>query len=154
MDVNSLTLGVISRAGFGRRIEWTDSTVDSKDDVPPGHDLTFLHAINDTTKWMTPILLLPGWIMNITPWRQAHKAHQELEKYMREMIASEKEALRNDLEYQSARARGNLLTSVMKASASDARAGEKPNEPLRKESFTDEEVMGNLFIYLLAGKSR
>ena len=35
MNVNSLTLGVISLAGFGRRIECTDSTVDSKEYVPP-----------------------------------------------------------------------------------------------------------------------
>lgn len=123
------------------------------DDIPPGHKLSFLRAINDTTQWMIPILLLPGWLLNLTPLRAAHVAHKELETYMREMITSEKKNLRENLEYQSASSKGNLLTAVMKASASEARAANKSTGGTKKETFTDDEVLGNLFIYLLAGGS-
>lgn len=152
LDVNSLTLGVIARAGFGKRIDWSDNSV-GNGDIPPGHKLSFLRAINDTTKWMIPILLLPGWLLNLTPWRAAHKAHTELELYMRELITAEKNNVREDLEYQSSSSKGNLLTAVMKVSASEARDNSKSNGRSKKETLTDDEVLGNLFIYLLAGES-
>jgi len=70
---------------------------------------------------------------------------------MRNMIRTEKDSIRSNEEYQSVSARGNLLTSVMRASALDAATSAKVGGHKRKEAFSEDEVMGNLFIYLLAG---
>ena len=190
LDVNGLTLAVISRAGFGKPLDWTSNSLDemrsksrkvttaatpttaatavdndAQNDVPAGYKISFLRAIHDTTGNMAAILLLPRWLMRWTPLQDAALAHSQLEKYMREMIKSEKLSIRKNANHESKTSRGNLLTSVLRASASEAaeekkkkeeaevgRMGEAPAaKKARKEAFTDDEVMGNLFIYLLAG---
>lgn len=81
----------------------------------------------------------------MTSMKEIAVAHGELEKYMREMIRTETANLSKDSEYQSADAKGNLLTSVLRASAFEAKAAG------RKQAFSEDEVLGNLFLYLLAG---
>ncbi|KAL5425800.1 hypothetical protein PMIN07_011423 [Paraphaeosphaeria minitans] len=149
-DVNGLTLAVISMAGFGKRLDWTSNQDDSAN-IPPGYDLSFLRAISDTTSYMTAILLLPKWLLRITPFRCAAVAHDNLDRYMREMIRAERKQILSDAAYESASARGNLLTSILKASALEGAQSATVGSSARKEAFTEDEVMGNLFIYLLAG---
>ena len=151
LDVNGLTLAVISRAGFGKPVDWTSNSMDEADTIPAGYRVSFLRAIHDTTGFMAAILLLPNWLMRLTPLKNAALAHSQLDKYMREMIGLEKQKIRQDLNHQSETAKGNLLTSVLRASASEAAAEAKAGSKARKEAFTDDEVLGNLFIYLLAG---
>jgi len=57
-----------------------------------------------------------------------------------------------DRNHQGSTAKGNLLTEVLKASALNADSNSKITAPGgRKAAFTEDEVMGNLFVYLLAG---
>lgn len=151
LDVNGLTLAVISQAGFGKRLDWTSNSTEQAKNIPPGYKRSFLQAINDTTSHMAAILLLPNWLLSLTPLRKAAIAHRQLDKYMREMIGLEKEKIARDKDHQSESARGNLLTSLMRASAHEAAATLKAGDTGRKTVFTDDEIMGNLFIYLLAG---
>lgn len=137
-------------AGFGKRLDWTSNQDDSAN-IPPGYDLSFLRAISDTTSYMTAILLLPKWLLRLTPFRCAAVAHENLDRYMREMIRAEGKQIHSDSAYESASARGNLLTSILKASALEGAGISKTGSVARKEAFTEDEVMGNLFIYLLAG---
>ncbi|KAL1607608.1 hypothetical protein SLS60_002542 [Paraconiothyrium brasiliense] len=149
-DVNGLTLAVISMAGFGKRLNWMSNQADSAN-IPPGYDLSFLRAISDTTSYMTAILLLPKWLLRLTPLKCAALAHDNLDRYMREMIRAERNHIQSDSAYESASARGNLLTSILKASAVEGTESGRTGALARKEAFTENEVMGNLFIYLLAG---
>lgn len=146
MDVNALTLAVISLAAFGKRIEPTSGTRD--DNIPKGYKLSFLQAINDTTRYMVAILVVPGWLLNLTPLRKAHVAHAQLDKYLRQMIREERKRLTENAAYQNSTARANLLTAVIRASMF---GDDKNTDNLCKDVFTENEVMGNLFIYLLAG---
>ena len=148
LDVNGLTLAVISLAGFGKPVEWTSNSEDQTNNIPPGYKLSFLRAINDTTKYMIAILLLPNWLMSLTPLKNAALAHSQLDKYMREMIRGEKKNISENKDHESSAARGNLLTSLMRASADEASSTKGSG---KKVAFTEDEVMGNLFIYLLAG---
>lgn len=148
LDVNALTLAVISLAGFGKPVQWSSKSEDDSKDVPRGYKLSFLRAINDTTANMIAILLLPAWLMNLTPLAKAALAHSQLDKYMRDLIRSEEMNIIKDKNHESAAARGNLLTSLLRASANEANSMPANS---RKVAFTEDEVMGNLFIYLLAG---
>lgn len=152
MDVNSLTLSVISLAGFGKRLDWTGSD-DTDKDIPKGYKLSFLEALHGTTHYMVAILILPGWLLNLMPLRKAHVAHTQLDKYLREMIRVEKGKIEDNADHQSSDAQGNLLNAVMRASHSEERINmpKMPGAQCRKQAFTEDEVMGNLFIYLLAG---
>lgn len=148
MDVNSLSLAVISLAGFGKHLDWAGRS-DGDVNIPKGYKMSFLKAINDTTAFTVAILPLPAWFLNLTPMKKAATANQQLDKYMREMIRAEKFEISKNADYQNKNARGNLLTAVLKASASEsARKGESG---CLKQEFTEKEVMGNLFIYFLAG---
>lgn len=151
-DVNGLTLAVIAKAGFGQELEWKSESGNSETALPAGHSLTFLEAMTKTMIYMIPVLLMPRWLMRITPLRHAAIAHGEFEHYVREMIRMEKYRISKSGNNESTAIRGNLLTSVLQASADHASAAEKSNDfATRKQSFTEDEVMGNLFLYLLAG---
>jgi cytochrome P450 len=152
-DLNALTLSIISLAGFGKQINWTASDEEHQE-IPQGYGMSFLKAISDTTGYMVAILLFPGWLLRRTPLKKANDAHMELDKYLRQMIRDERGriAAGSDADTKPVTARGNLLTSLLEASQSEARSSEKRADGVQKRAFTDDEVMGNLFIYLLAGE--
>lgn len=146
LDINRLTLGVISYTGFGKRLDFAEGISDSKGVIPSGYRLSLLHALHTVVTYMVRILVVPKWFMKITPMANIALAHTELEKYMRAMIRSETSRLEKDAESKSG-AKGNLLTSVLQASAKEgASLGQG-----RKHAFSEDEVLGNLFLYLLAG---
>jgi cytochrome P450 len=147
-DVNLLTLAVISRAGFGKTLDVTAKDGEGQE-IAAGHRLSFFKAVHNTTNHIVAILMWPGWLLNMMPNRQAHVAHVELDKYLRDMIRRERESIESNEDHQSSTARGNLLTAVLRASRLDS----KRSGTARKEAFSEDEVMGNLFIYLLAGMS-
>ena len=153
MDVNALTLAVISRAGFGKQTDWTRSK-EHEENIPAGYKMSFLKAISDTTGYMVTILVFPGWLLSLTPLKKAHTAQKQLEQYLREMIREERQRIEQNADYQCLTARGNLLTAVMRASFNEAKSNAQYSNITRKEAFTEDEVMGNLFIYLLAGTTR
>lgn len=150
LDVNSLTLAVMSLAGFGMRVDWT-STSGTKD-IPKGYKLSFLEAIHNTATYMVFILLLPRWLLRLSPLNKADLARSQLEKYLREIIRSERKKIEIDSNHESSTAKGNLLTAVLRASASEASTNTKDIKDGRKQAFTEEEVMGNLFVFLLGGE--
>ena len=152
LDINGLSLAVIAKAGFGHELEWTEDLGASVNIIPPGYTLSFLEAITTTVFNIVPVLLLPRWLMYMSPLRQAAIAHDEFERYVRQMIREEKRKIDESRCYESASTRSNLLTSVLRASANEATKGTKSEDGIsKKQAFTETEVMGNLFIFLLAG---
>lgn len=151
-NVNALTLAVISFAGFGKRVEWTSSSTPAGI-VPSGYKMSFLKAIHETVDHLVAILLLPKWLMRLTHLREVASAHSQFEKYLREIIRTEKQKISENKNYESKAARGNLLTSVLRASALEGVSGGKvtDDEEGKKRAFTEDEVMGNVATFLMAG---
>ncbi|KAI5240129.1 hypothetical protein E4T43_06262 [Aureobasidium subglaciale] len=151
-DLNALTLSVISLAGFGKQINWTASDEEHQD-IPEGYIMSFLKAISDTTGFMVAILLFPGWLLRMTRLKKANDAHMELDKYLRQMIRDERGRIAAGAtsDTRAVATRGNLLTSLLEASHSESKSSKKAADGVQKRAFTEDEVMGNLFIYLLAG---
>jgi cytochrome P450 len=155
-EINALTLAVIAVAGFGKPI---DSVSGQKSSPPDGYAITFLRAISDTTKYIVAILLFPGWLLRMTPLSKADLARRELDRYLREMIRAQRKVLENGTSAHTlatAGPRGNLLHAVIKASYDEAQLQQKTARDAGsavRHAFTEDEVMGNLFIYLLAGNN-
>lgn len=149
-DVNALTLAVISLAAFGRKL---DSDGANAQAVPPGYKMSFLCALADTTKYILQILVFPTWVLQWSPFARAALARKELEKHMLEIIDDEKAALSERGLKDEIRLgpRGNLVQSIMKASHQCAQAAPTGKVASMGRGFSDTEVMGNLWIYLLAG---
>lgn len=140
-DINSLTLAVISLAGFGKK---------QTQDVPEGYEISFLHALSDVTTYMLQILVFPVWLLSISPYARAALAKRQLESYMQEMIRREKASIESGEDVKTG-PRGNLLKSVMQASHFNSRSASTDGDDSLGRGFSEEEVMGNLFVYLLAG---
>ncbi|KAE8378309.1 putative cytochrome P450 oxidoreductase [Aspergillus bertholletiae] len=152
-DVNALTLAVISLAGFGKKL---DLTTEQTQDVPSGYKISFLKAITDTTAFMVAILVFPAWLLRVSPLAKATLAHTQLDKYLRAMIVKEREALDSGGHVASGGPAGNLMQTLLKSSYDVAQEKQQkqkgaPSETTRKHAFNESEVLGNLFIYLLAG---
>ena len=146
LDINRLTLGVICLTGFGKRLDFAAETSAPAKSIPPGYKLSLFQALHTVTTYMVKILLFPKWFMKMTSMKEIALAHSQLEKYLRAMIQSETANLNKDAEYESSEAKGNLLTSVLRASAREGAALGQG-----RKQFTEDEVLGNLFLYLLAG---
>lgn len=153
-DVNALTLAIISLAGFGRRLEWSKDG--ENEGIPAGYQLSFLHALQDTLHFMVPILLFPRWVLIII-LNKAALAHAQLDRYLRDIIRDQRAKLSADINHADKESRGNLLTAVVRASMvfdsepPSAKSSRLSGE--RRQGFTEDETMGNIFIYLLAGAS-
>ena len=115
--------------------------------------MSFLKSIQETVDHMVAILLLPKWLMRLCHLREAALAHSQFEKYMREIIREEKQKLSENKNYESKAARCNLLTSVLRASAAEGASHGKAidDEEGKKRAFTEDEVMGNISLFLMAG---
>jgi cytochrome P450 len=144
-DIYSLTVNIMSCVGFGKPAEWTDDM----NATPAGHSITLVSAIMGVVTNLAPLLLLPKWVLKHSSLSHVYEAYVEFEKYMNEYLNEEKQKIAMNQNYES-NVKGNLLTAVLKSSTSGM-TEKDPGKPSEKLSFTDEEVRGNVFMFLLAG---
>lgn len=74
MDTMRLTLHIISKIGFGVRLLWPEETPSEKESAqdgvysshepPPGHSMSFEHALNTLLENLLWVLLTPKWILS------------------------------------------------------------------------------------------
>ncbi|KAK1230974.1 hypothetical protein PQX77_005906, partial [Marasmius sp. AFHP31] len=127
-----IALFVIGVAGFGRRISWKDDAV-----LPSGHKLTFKEALSTVSEDIFIKLLCPDALLGATErLRRVKSAFEELDKYMLEMINGRRHAEKKEERY-------DLFSSLLDANDLPTNDGEVP--------LTERELMGNIFIFLLAG---
>ncbi|KAH8894582.1 putative cytochrome P450 oxidoreductase [Thozetella sp. PMI_491] len=160
MDIRGLTLAVISRAAFAKPIYHDEGEEETGSDaIPEGYSMSFQQAMYLTTAHLLTILILPRWLISspllkYTPLRQTHIAYNNLGRYIRDIIAQERRQLYADKNHESSVAKGNVLTAILRASISDSQTAGKSDAAslgVRKEAFNDEEVLGNLYVFLVGG---
>ncbi|KAL9714733.1 hypothetical protein Ac2012v2_001392 [Leucoagaricus gongylophorus] len=125
-----VTLPQMEILGFGQKVTWEDDN-----SLKPGHhQLTFREALHTTTQNLLLNVALPWWIKAIPHPRlkRIRQATSELGDYMREMI--------KDRQSSEVQDKHDLLSSLIQA-----------NKETELTALTDEELMGNLFIFLVAG---
>lgn len=136
----------MSCAGFGRPANWTESV----STIPAGHTMTLTNSIFNVVTHLPHILLCPNWLLARSPWKIAYEAYVDFDKYMHEFLASEKAELSRNSDYEG-RVRGNLLTAILKSSTESSEKGNEVTPGVRRTTFTDNEVLGNVFMFLMAG---
>ncbi|KDQ10512.1 hypothetical protein BOTBODRAFT_115667, partial [Botryobasidium botryosum FD-172 SS1] len=133
-----IALHVISAAGFGRRVPWRE---DPNAPIPSGHKKTFKAALAIVCDNLFLKATVPEWAMGLTKkWAEIRLGFHELETYMQEMIR-DREGL--SLEDEEGNHRSDLFSSLLAASQGESASG--------KPSLTSKELVGNIFIFLLAG---
>jgi len=125
-----IALFVIGVAGFGRQVSWTSDLV-----VPPGHQMTFKDALHTLSTNLLTKIALPNWAMDLTKHTsRVQLAFMEMKQYMLEMVEVRKSAVEEE--------RYDLFSGLLDA-AQDERDG--------GTALSDDELIGNMFIFLLAG---
>lgn len=149
-DISRLTLSVICLAGFGQqeKIEYNQPQLYGKNTSSATRS-SFFGAVLATTKYIFAILVFPRWMLWMS-LRPAYEAYNAMESSMRAMIRSEQIQVQDSKTKKDEGRRGNLLTSLLKLSGEDTGTDSSASE--LKRYFSENEIMGNLFIYLLAGR--
>jgi cytochrome P450 len=128
-------LHVITGAGFGVPFTWEASS----DEVWPKHKLSFRDALTNVLHHLITIVLVPKklWKLPIEILRISELGYNEFGTYMRELLEREKR-LGKDSDGQ------NLMSALVKHAATEDDNGVQG-------VLQDEEIIGNTFIFLLAG---
>ncbi|KIJ25326.1 hypothetical protein M422DRAFT_38814, partial [Sphaerobolus stellatus SS14] len=123
-----VTLMVIAIASFGRRISWRDD-----EEIPAGHTISFKEALQGVSVNLQWKLISPKWAYPFFKHLQyVQKVNDELLTYMQEMIVSRRTSEVKEERY-------DLFSALLDGSEND------------KNPLTDEELIGNIFLFLIAG---
>ncbi|KDQ58514.1 hypothetical protein JAAARDRAFT_34328 [Jaapia argillacea MUCL 33604] len=144
------TLLVISTAGFGRRVSWTE---DSSTQPPQGHTLTFRSSLTSTLHNLFFKILTPDWLCDLSssiyiPYlsrrlAETKEAFSGLRLYIHEIISVARVGV---LDGKGVAGDGGggaaLLRNLVEANMTQD--GEF-------RQLTDDELLSNIFVFLLAG---
>lgn len=142
--VYALTLNTMALAGFGRQAE--RSGPDSQVTLPEGHQSSLFSALNGVINHLAQIMLIPRWTLRWL-WPVAYQAAIEVDNYIEEMVTQERERLISDTNEAH---RETLLTAVVRSNMSAEK--NKDSKTVDRTSLSNEEIKGNVFVFLLAGK--
>jgi cytochrome P450 len=135
-NIYSLTMNTMLSVGFGKQSERTEGS----DAVSKGHVLSLVEAMYTVVMHLPHILLLAKPVLKFLK-PEASTGYTELERYMTELLKREKDLLsKNHIKEHSSRE--TLMTAMLRSNLNSQSDG---------LSLTDNEVMGNMFIFLLAG---
>ena len=140
-NIRTLALHVLTAAGFGKSYSFADGGLTKPAD---GHTMTYKDALTTILRHILITVVVssatfPTWMLPRKVWTVS-EAIANFKAYMTEMVEGERAAMANGEENKD-----NLMSVLVRA-AELSKADEKG-----RNSLTDKEIFGNLFIYNLAG---
>ncbi|KAJ7269650.1 cytochrome P450 [Mycena rebaudengoi] len=143
-----VTLLVISSAGFGRRASWQE---DSSTQPPPGHDVAFRPAVTTALEHLYPRVLTPKWLFHIServhlPWigpmlKDTIDSFAALKGHMLDLVSLSRAWVVGG---KGSGMDAGLLRNLVEANMTQA-------DDAHHKRLTDEELLSNIFTFLLAG---
>jgi hypothetical protein len=130
-----MSLHVIAAAGYGCQFEWESAAI-----VPPGHRLSFRDSICLTLDNLITLLMAPEWLRKLPfrHMRETQLSYIEFRKYLHDIISMG----RQQVNTKSGIGENNILNALVRHSKETAST---------ERVLTDDEIIGNAFIFLLAG---
>lgn len=154
-DTMRLSLHVISRAGFGVRLLWPHEELEQSGQagtIPEGHTMTYKDALSTLLENILSVMLIPRWFLIRSPIKANQIAYQsflEWGKYMREMYQEKKAEVK---EGQTPREGMDLMGALISgAGITEDSLNTQDMEKGSKQLLTDDEILGNAFVFILAG---
>lgn len=151
-----LSLHVISRSGFGVGLQWPHEQQDQK--VPEGHTLTYKDALSTLLENLVVVMLTPKWILRNSPIKfqqVAYESYVEWGKYMREMYNEKRREVKSGESSEGLDLMGTLVKgagiTAESAHESPPTDPEKATGSASNQLLTEEEILGNAFVFILAG---
>ncbi|KAL9580197.1 MAG: hypothetical protein Q9212_004643 [Teloschistes hypoglaucus] len=168
-DCMRLSLHVISHAGFGVHLNWptvknsegeqklanghlaaTDEEDHQEYRFAPDHNMSYTDALTSLLKNVLWMLILPRSLLKVLPFRKTKRAYEsyvEWGKYLRELFINK----RDDIATGDAKQDGMDLMGFLLKGSSTARGSSSDKQAQSKPALSDTEIMGNAFVFLLAG---
>lgn len=154
-DTMRLSLHVISRAGFGVRLLWPHEELEQSGQagaIPEGHTMTYKDALSTLLENILSVMLIPRWFLIRSPIKANQIAYQsflEWGKYMREMYQEKKAEVKAG---QTPREGMDLMGALISgAGITEDTLNTEDTEKGTKQMLTDDEILGNAFVFILAG---
>ncbi|KAL2833624.1 cytochrome P450 [Aspergillus pseudoustus] len=161
-NIYALTCNVMSCVAFGKTADWTPTGCRSSSSAAPApsrkvesdssHTMSLAEAVVRFIPNLGLILLTPSWLLRWVS-HGVWVAYVEFEQYVDELLASERAKLAKELSPGSSASEvtssGNGKAAHMNLLAAVVRSNAVKEEG--KVQLLDEEVKGNVFIFLLAG---
>ncbi|KAK6361118.1 hypothetical protein TWF730_004865 [Orbilia blumenaviensis] len=149
--IKKLTITVLVNAGMGGNQAWKDPTVKN---VKPGFKLTYIEAVKAVIGNLVAAAILPRWFTSWYPpflpgyetMKLLSYAVGEFRDHIADLINEEKE---RSTEREGV-ARNNILSMLLSSSKQEEAAATGSGDQT-KTSLSDEEIMGNIFIFTSAG---
>ncbi|EAU87285.2 614/534 cytochrome P450 [Coprinopsis cinerea okayama7 len=127
-----IALFVIGEAGFGEKLTWKNDVV-----APPGFKYTVKEALHVVSRHLIYKVILPNWAYKLSKsLADIDLAFKEMGMYMQEMIRERSTG-------EKSSGRHDLMTALVENNVT--LPADDPNR------LTDQELMGNVFIFMLAG---
>ncbi|KAF3902403.1 hypothetical protein ABW20_dc0108254 [Dactylellina cionopaga] len=151
--IKKLTITVLANAGMGGNQPWKDpATKEIKD----GFKLTYIESVKAVIGNLVLAAVLPRWFTSWYPsflpgydtMQLLSYAVGEFRNHTADLINEEKKrsALRESI------TRNNILSMLLSASQEERKtAAEGGNQAKANASLSDQEIMGNMFIFTAAG---
>ena len=152
-DVRTLSLHVLSSAGFGKSYPFRGSDEDMGDNDSKSYQNSLKLILDSFIPLMAlgPQNLSKPWVPS--KWRKIFQATVTFKHHMTEIYEAEKKNL-----MQSRSVSNNLMTSLIRASqemtdVANASEGRKESRPPQNEQsgLTETEIYGNIFVFNFAG---
>jgi cytochrome P450 len=164
-DTMRLALHVISKAGFGRHLEWptakTEAKVDkdyidpskientvSEDEANKGHTMSYSYAIHCLLDNLLLQFLVPRWLLVNLPLKitkKANEAYLEWGNYMKDMVREKKSAVTSGASVSDNDILGQLVKGQL------AQANDSDKKSTNTPALSDVHILGNSFVLILAG---
>ena len=149
-----LSLHVISRAGFGVRLEWPHE--ESEKMIPEGHSLSYKDALSGLLENIVAVMLTPKLILRNSPFKLhkvANEAYVEWGRYMQELYQEKQ----NEVKAGETREGMDLMGALVKGAGMTTETLNANGDPEKAKSstsghlLTEDEILGNAFVFILAG---
>ncbi|KAF2141096.1 uncharacterized protein K452DRAFT_309529 [Aplosporella prunicola CBS 121167] len=139
----TLTVNVIAHALYGQQVDWEDDA-----SIPSGHTMNLVGSIMGIINNLLVILVLPRWLLRLSPWQKAYKAVVENEQFMQEFLAADERRIVSGLNSGPK----SVLTALAESRITNSKGRFQLGTNIKTEkALTYQEIMGNLFVFLLAG---
>lgn len=143
-DAMQLSLHIISKAGFGVELSWPGQETAASEKMLSSsqkHGMTFTEALTVLLHNIIIVIVFPKFLLRWLPFqrlRQTYTSYVEWGQYMHDMLERKKRQIDDGHVEQ-----GKM--DLMLAMLQGATTGDKAVR------LTDEEILGNVFVFLLAG---
>ncbi|KAL9103296.1 MAG: hypothetical protein Q9163_001638 [Psora crenata] len=155
-DAMRLSLHIISQAGFGVRLSWPGAEgeqgkADGESSSPgDGHSMSYTEALSSVLHNIIPLIIIPQLLLKHLPFnmtRQAYSSYTEWGRYMTEMFERKKaQILAGEESYTL-----DLMIAMLNGAGVTAKKSAHNGGEPKGQTLTDEEILGNAFIFIVAG---